>query len=821
MVDNNTVGIDKLRTNIIYSELGSGVPSAGINGELGAIALKSDLANVDLSALSKNIAGFVTCDTINYVYFIDHSSDLVSSENTIPYISLTIPNSAALLYVSGISNRTSGTFNVILSGIPETTGYVINWSLLAKSSFSTVNTSAGFLLNLINTETGNRILSDTNLQNQITQEISDRQGGDLALQGQIDGINLDIIDLDSQLRAVSGYLQDEIDLLNLTDITQNNDIETLQTTVNILAAISGASTSGGSVVITGPENVIPKFGASSLTNSIMSDVGFISISGSAPSSINTGEISIGGGVEIIPANTNTSGLRVGTFEVQGFAINNSWFCENMFYNGGSFGWTRRDTGTAGQVYFHNGDIKIRNFPTGSAGQNMSSYNETQGIVLDNNNTSWFYGTAPLSTPDGQVAIGGGQIVARSDISTWDTSSGIGMLMSAGNGYLRMYGSDADINIYGPAALRAKFTQNETIFYGGVPGEPASNTVSIGGGEVCAGTIKTPYIYGAAPSYTLNLADYSNNGSINIGDNQIVMSAEGVYGIVNVNANGVIIAGAAPVSVSTGNVVIGGAKIWQHGGWRIGQWGVSGGWACMQHTSLAESAGTYALIQSEFGSTFINCTSGQNVGMRCNNTDVLSYTDGGPITIHGTTPLSVNSGKVAIGGGQIWTPINNNDSQIKAGSVEIQSYDINNGWIADNIYYNGSGWRYRFNGTSRMVRLNDGSGNFYISRSISGAAGTTATPIYDTQIDINGTLTHAGAIPLSINTGNVGVGGGGVNLGNTTNISASTVTNGGVIYNSNGTLRWKNNTTDISISTTVSTSFPTSADGMNGDIWYVV
>jgi hypothetical protein len=232
---NISVHIDKIKTNTLYSPIGTGIPSAGINGELGQLALQSEISNIP-----KSISGFLPCDTINYVYYIDHSSSLVSAENTVPYVSLSLPSSASLLYVSGITERNSGGFYVVLSGIPETTGYTINWNLLSKTTFNTVGTSAGYLLDQLNTEIANRILSDTNLQNQINLETSNRQSEDGLLQSSINTNIVSISNLSSQLHSVSGYLQDEIDLLNLTDLTQNNRLDEIETT---LAGISGGSAS--------------------------------------------------------------------------------------------------------------------------------------------------------------------------------------------------------------------------------------------------------------------------------------------------------------------------------------------------------------------------------------------------------------------------------------------------------------------------------------------------------------------------------------------------------------------------------------------------
>jgi len=66
-----------------------------------------------------------------------------------------------------------------------------------------------------------------------------------------------------------------------------------------------------------------------------------------------------------------------------------------------------------------------------------------------------------------------------------------------------------------------------------------------------------------------------------------------------------------------------------------------------------------------------------------------------------------------------------------------------------------------------------------------------------------------------------ISGQGINLGSSPDISSVNVTDGGVVYNSRGVLRWRNATSDVAISSTISTETPPTSAGSNGDIWFMV
>jgi hypothetical protein len=65
----------------------------------------------------------------------------------------------------------------------------------------------------------------------------------------------------------------------------------------------------------------------------------------------------------------------------------------------------------------------------------------------------------------------------------------------------------------------------------------------------------------------------------------------------------------------------------------------------------------------------------------------------------------------------------NNLQFQAGTFGIQSYSSNNGWLADNLYYNGTNWAYVNNGYGILNYFNAGTWGVYTAPS--GAGGTTA------------------------------------------------------------------------------------------------
>ncbi len=78
-----------------------------------------------------------------------------------------------------------------------------------------------------------------------------------------------------------------------------------------------------------------------------------------------------------------------------------------------------------------------------------------------------------------------------------------------------------------------------------------------------------------------------------------------------------------------------------------------------------------------------------------------------------------------------------NSSVKAGTLEMQSYSVNNAWLADNVYYNGA-WYLRSTGYASQVYFGSG-GDISFKRFATGNAGTVATPVLTMQLDSAGNV----------------------------------------------------------------------------------
>jgi hypothetical protein len=104
---------------------------------------------------------------------------------------------------------------------------------------------------------------------------------------------------------------------------------------------------------------------------------------------------------------------------------------------------------------------------------------------------------------------------------------------------------------------------------------------------------------------------------------------------------------------------------------------------------------------------------------------------GSVLMSGSLGIGVNSPVTAL---EILPSISN--SSIKTGGIEIQSYAVNNGWIADNMYYSGS-WKARATGYS--TNLNFGAGTINFTRAASTGSGATIFPTSSMFIDASGNV----------------------------------------------------------------------------------
>jgi len=89
---------------------------------------------------------------------------------------------------------------------------------------------------------------------------------------------------------------------------------------------------------------------------------------------------------------------------------------------------------------------------------------------------------------------------------------------------------------------------------------------------------------------------------------------------------------------------------------------------------------------------------------------LIYDNGSGVGINTTSILGV-----------LTLPLNTSNSQISTGSIEIQSYAVNNSWIGDNVYFNGTAFVARNTGYAHQIYFGSDAGIRFITGNSSVSA----------------------------------------------------------------------------------------------------
>lgn len=163
---------NKITVVSISDPTGTMTPSAGANGELGPLALLSQVKAVSADNLSqqntlaaltsltgssgstlvaavsagldtrivalenggKIFSGQITLNTSTNLYSVSH---ITITGSSYPLITVVAPSSNSILYAESVTNVSVSGFDVALSSIPATSGYKLNWQR-ASSGTATV-----------------------------------------------------------------------------------------------------------------------------------------------------------------------------------------------------------------------------------------------------------------------------------------------------------------------------------------------------------------------------------------------------------------------------------------------------------------------------------------------------------------------------------------------------------------------------------------------------------------------------------------------------------------------------------------------------------
>jgi hypothetical protein len=129
--------------------------------------------------------------------------------------------------------------------------------------------------------------------------------------------------------------------------------------------------------------------------------------------------------------------------------------------------------------------------------------------------------------------------------------------------------------------------------------------------------------------------------------------------------------------------------------------------------------------------------------------------------------------------------NTTSSQVRIGGLEIQSYSLNNTWIGDNVYFDGTNFKVRQTGFTSMLYFNQGEGQIRATTSL--AAGSSITSSTNTQLKSNPDGTFAVGSAIANQVGNY-TGAKFIVFGATGNTAINQTTDAGFRLDVNGTGR---------------------------------